>query len=250
MIGKEVYMFFDRRYLYVILAILVVWSISTMTTGDWLSILLTLPAVIIAITFHEFAHAWMANKLGDTTPRNQGRLTLNPLAHLDPVGMILLMFAHVGWGKPVEINPNNFTSNKSRSTCEALVSLAGPVMNFILAIIFSFAYVLINHFASSAFLYSTAGEIIGLLIILTITVNIGLGVFNLIPLPPLDGEKIFRHILPYRAQAWLDRNAQILNMIFIVLWITGLLGWVVSPIITFIENKIFWVVGKIVEIFI
>jgi Zn-dependent protease len=243
-------MFFDRRYLYVILAILVIWSISTMTTGDWLSILLTLPAVIIAITFHEFAHAWMADKLGDTTPRSQGRLTLNPLAHLDPVGMVLLMFAHVGWGKPVEINPNNFTSNKSRSACEALVSIAGPVMNFILAIIFSLIYVLMDCFAPAKFLYSTAGEIIGLLIFLTITVNIGLGVFNLIPLPPLDGEKIFKHILPYKAQAWLDRNAQILNMIFIVLWITGLLSYVVSPVISVIENGIFWVIKKLVGIFI
>ncbi len=192
---------FDRRILYVILAILVVMSLGSM---DWLSLLLTLPAVIIAITFHEFAHAWMADKLGDTTPRYQGRLTLNPLAHLDPIGSILLIFAHVGWGKPVQINPNNFTSNKSRSACEALVSLAGPAMNFIIAIILTLVSMLLSALAPQTFLYSYAGNLIGILIYMTITVNIGLGVFNLIPLPPLDGEKIFRHILPYRAVGLQD----------------------------------------------
>lgn len=237
---------FDRRILYVILAILVVMSLGSM---DWLSLLLTLPAVIIAITFHEFAHAWMADKLGDTTPRYQGRLTLNPLANLDPIGSILLIFAHVGWGKPVQINPNNFTSNKSRSACEALVSLAGPAMNFIIAIILTLVSMLLSALAPQTFLYSYAGNLIGILIYMTITVNIGLGVFNLIPLPPLDGEKIFRHILPYRAVEWLDRNAYTLNLIFLVLWITGLLSFVVSPVIDFVQSGIFWLVGKIVGLF-
>ena len=237
---------FDRRILYVILAILVVMSLGSM---DWLSLLLTLPAVIIAITFHEFAHAWMADKLGDTTPRYQGRLTLNPLAHLDPIGSILLIFAHVGWGKPVQINPNNFTSNKSRSACEALVSLAGPAMNFIIAIILTLVSMLLSALAPQTFLYSYAGNLIGILIYMTITVNIGLGVFNLIPLPPLDGEKIYRHILPYRAVEWLDRNAYTLNLIFLVLWITGLLSFVVSPVIDFVQSGIFWLVGKIVGLF-
>ncbi|MFG6319709.1 MAG: site-2 protease family protein [Clostridia bacterium] len=219
-------------------------------TGDYLtSLILTLPAVIIAITFHEFAHAWMADKLGDTTPRYQGRLTLNPLAHLDPIGSILLIFAHVGWGKPVQINPNNFTSNKSRSACEALVSLAGPAMNFIIAIILTLVSMLLSALAPQTFLYSYAGNLIGILIYMTITVNIGLGVFNLIPLPPLDGEKIFRHILPYRAVEWLDRNAYTLNLIFLVLWITGLLSFVVSPVIDFVQSGIFWLVGKIVGLF-
>ena len=82
------------------------------------------------MTFHEYAHALMATKLGDTTPRAQGRLTLNPVAHIDPVGIILLLFAHIGWGRPVEINPNGFTSNKSRATCELLVALARTCYEF------------------------------------------------------------------------------------------------------------------------
>ncbi len=239
----------DRRTIYIILAVLVIASFLSMSSGEWLSLLLTLPAVIIAITFHEFAHAWMADRLGDTTPRNQGRLTLNPLSHLDPFGFVLLMFAHVGWGKPVQINPNNFTSNKSRGTCEMLVSLAGPMMNFIIALVLMFVYVILEKTSSVAFGYSFAGTVIVTLLYLTIIINIGLGVFNLIPLPPLDGEKIFRNLLPYNAQAWLDRNAQTLSIIFIVLWITGLLGTFVSPVINVVENGLYWLVVKIVTLF-
>ena len=237
---------FDKRTFYIILGILVILSMANMTALEWLDILLTLPAVIIAITFHEFAHAFVADKLGDTTPRSQGRLTLNPLKHLDPVGFVLLMFAHVGWGKPVEINPNNFTSNKSKSACEALVSLAGPVMNFIIAIISTVIYY-------ALYKYAPANEfVISILITiayLTAIINIGIGVFNLIPLPPLDGEKIFRHILPYKAQQWLDRNSYILNMIFLLLWFFGLLGVVVSPVINVIYKGIFTAVSAIFGLF-
>lgn len=240
---------FDKRTLYVILFILVIFSLRSMTGGYLLSLLLTLPAVIIAITFHEFAHAWMADRLGDTTPRYQGRLTLNPLAHLDPVGLILLIFAHVGWGKPVQINPNNFTSNKSMSACEALVSFAGPAMNFIIAIILTVISMLLSALAPATFLYSNGGQILGTLIYATITVNIGLGVFNLIPLPPLDGEKIFRNFLPYKALEWLDRNAYTFNLIFMVLWVTGLLGYIVSPVINTVQNVIFSLVGTVLGLF-
>ena len=97
-----------------------------------LSLLLALPGIVIAISFHEFAHAWMADKLGDYTPRSQNRLTLAPDRHIDLIGFILLIFAGFGWGKPVQINPRNF---KNPSRDEMLVSLAGPVMNFILAIL-------------------------------------------------------------------------------------------------------------------
>lgn len=240
----------DRKTIYTILIVLVVISLFSMSRAEWLNILLTLPAVIIAITFHEFAHAWMADRLGDTTPRNQGRLTLNPLSHLDPFGFVLLMFAHVGWGKPVQINPNNFTSNKSRSTCEMLVSFAGPAMNFIIAFILMIIYVVLEKTASIAFATSFWGAMIVTLLFLTITINIGLGIFNLIPLPPLDGEKIFRNILPYKAQDWLDRNSQTLYIIFIVLWITGFLGTAVSPIISAVHKLFYYGVVNLVGLFI
>ena len=127
----------DRRYLYVILGVLVVGSLVSYMSNpmDLLYLVLTLPGVIIAITFHEFAHAWMADRLGDDTPRSQGRLNLNPLSHLDPFGFAMLVFAHFGWGKPVQINPRNFNRNKSMSAQEAMVAVAGPVMNIIIAIV-------------------------------------------------------------------------------------------------------------------
>lgn len=223
---------FDKRILYGILIALIFISIRSMSRLEWILLILTLPAVIIAITIHEFSHAKAADMLGDRTPRSQGRLTLNPLSHLDPMGFILLMFAHVGWGKPVEINPNNFTSNKSKSTCEAIVSLAGPLSNFILAFVLIFITRLLDVFVPQI----DDEGLLYLLIDITITINIGLGVFNLIPLPPLDGEKIFKSILPYRATEWLDRNSYMLNMIFIVLWITGTLSYVISPFIEIIEG--------------
>ena len=133
----------DRRFIYILLGCLVLFSIFTYSTGNIVSLLFTIPPVIIAITFHEFAHAWMADKLGDETPRMQGRLTLNPLSHLDPVGFVLLMFAGFGWGKPVQIDTRNFNRNVSVQKGEVLVSLAGPVMNFILAIVILFIYTLI-----------------------------------------------------------------------------------------------------------
>lgn len=239
----------DRKTLYIILGVLVVLSITSMSSAQWLNLILTLPAVIIAITFHEFAHAWMADRLGDTTPKWQGRLTLNPLKHLDPFGFVLLMFAHVGWGKPVQINPNNFTSNKSRGTCEMLVSLAGPMMNFIIAIVLTIIVAILEKVAATQLTASFLGNILVVFLYVTITINIGLGVFNLIPLPPLDGEKIFRNILPYNAQAWLDRNSQTLYIIFMVLWITGFLGTVVSPIINVIQQLIFSGVFYLIGLF-
>ena len=126
---------FDRKTIYIILAILVLYTLTSSGMNFVFSTLLTLPGVIIAITFHEFAHAYAADKLGDTTPRLQGRLNLDPRSHIDPFGIVLLIFAHIGWGKPVQINPRNFNSNKSVEKCEAIVSIAGPLTNFILAII-------------------------------------------------------------------------------------------------------------------
>lgn len=235
----------DRKTLYIILAVLVVVSLINAGSAFWIETILTIPAVIIAMTFHEFAHAWTADHFGDTTPKAQGRLTLNPTAHIDPFGFVLLLFAGVGWGRPVMINPNQFTSNKSRSTCEALVSLAGPLMNFILAILFTIIYYLLISYAPDI----QAVVILLNMILYTICINIGLGVFNLIPLPPLDGEKIFRRILPYQALEWLDRNSNTLQLIFMLLWITGILGYIVSPIVNAIFGFLFQCVGVIFGFF-
>lgn len=199
------------------------------------------------MTFHEFAHAWVATKLGDTTPRAQGRVTLNPVAHIDPVGIVLLLFAHIGWGRPVEINTNNFTSNKSRATCELLVALAGPLMNFILAFVLIFVYYALITFVSITWKWF---GIVLTIVSYAIIVNIGLGVFNLIPIPPLDGSKIFRRFLPYKANEWIDRNMQIIYIIFLILWVTDVLSIVVTPVIDIITKGLLWFAAKIFGIFV
>ena len=227
---------FDRRFLYVLLAVLAVMSLMSYSRLEWLSLLLTLPAVIIAITFHEYAHALAADKLGDDTPRMQGRLNLNPINHLDPVGFVLLMFAGFGWGKPVQINQRNFSRNVDMSKGEAVVSLAGPLMNFILAIVSAIILAAVYMFSSTAFLSSTAGNIIYILLQELVVINIGLGVFNLIPLPPLDGSKIFINFLPYNARRWIIEHSQIFYYIFLAIWITGLAGIIISPIINLLYN--------------
>lgn len=240
---------FDRRTLYIILGILVLYVLTTSGTDFILSTLLTLPGVIIAITCHEFAHAFAADRLGDTTPRAQGRLTLDPKSHIDPFGIMLLIFAHIGWGKPVQINPRNFNSNKSIDKCEAIVSVAGPLTNFILAIIFTIIYYAIFTFVPG-FYYTSIGSIITTMIFSTIVVNIGLGVFNLIPIHPLDGEKIFRLVLPYKAKQFLDDNMQTIYLIFIVLWVTGILSKLVSPVINVVYSGIFNLVELLFGLFI
>ncbi len=148
-------MYFDTRYLYIILIIIALMNIFT-GSFSLLDLLISIPGVLVAISFHEFAHAFVADKLGDDTPRNQGRLNLNPLSHLDPFGVIMLIFAHVGWGKPVEINPNNFTRKISTRTGEAIVAVAGPVMNFILAFLFMIIYYALTVFAPAFSLATTA----------------------------------------------------------------------------------------------
>ena len=229
---------FDRRTIYIIIAILVIWRLISFSTSDLVSLILTIPAVLIAITFHEFAHAFVADKLGDDTPRMQGRLNLNPLSHIDPIGGFLLLFAGFGWGKPVEVNPRNYTRKISMEKGEALVSIAGPVMNFILAIIFTIIYCCLLKFGNIAFLNSRVGTIIMQLIIATVSINIGLGLFNLIPLPPLDGSKVIMPVLPYRIKNWFITNQNIFYIVFLVIWITGIAGAIISPVINAVYRAI------------
>ena len=233
-------MFLDKRSVYVLMAIMIVFGLMNYLTdtSKLLNLLFTIPGVLIAITFHEFAHAWAADKLGDDTPRNEGRLSLNPLAHLDPVGSIMLLFAGFGWGKPVMVNPRNYNREMSMDKADALVSIAGPAMNFIIAIILTLIYCAIYKFAGVAVLTSKILGIIMIMLMYAISINIGLGVFNLIPLPPLDGSKVIKPILPYNAKIWFEDHEQIFYIIFVALWIVGVLGTIITPIISIVYSGI------------
>ena len=242
---------FDRRSLYIIMAILIIMMIGRYLGNpqELLSLLLTVPGVLIAITFHEYAHALAADKLGDDTPRRQGRLTLNPLAHLDPIGSIMLLFARFGWGKPVEINPRNFNRNITMSKGDAIVSIAGPLMNILLAFVFSIIYFAIGTFAPVFAIGSQLGLIIMTIIQMTVIINIGLGIFNLIPLPPLDVSKVLKNFLPYSARTWMENYESIFYIVFVVLWVTGLAGWIISPVINGVYNGITSIVASLFGLF-
>lgn len=231
---------FDKRIVYVIIAVMVITTVADYITNPsaLFALLASIPGVLIAITFHEFAHGLAAYKLGDNTAKMEGRLSLNPLDHLDPIGCLLLLFAGFGWGKPVHVNPSNYTRKMSMEKGEAIVSLAGPLMNFALAIVFTLIYFAIYKFAGISFIYSTTGRIVMLLISATISINIGLGVFNLIPLPPLDGSKIIMPFLPYNAKQWFRNNEYIFYIVFVVIWVTGIAGRIISPVIELIATGI------------
>jgi Zn-dependent protease len=148
-----------------------------------LNLVFFLMAILLALTVHEFSHAWVANYLGDSTPKRAGRVTLNPIAHLDPLGTIMLLLVRFGWGKPVPINPNNFKNPRLGS---ALTAVAGPTSNFLTASIFSLIYTL----------GSLNGTTIGYLIFWVIYMNLVIMIFNLLPIPPLDGSKFFALFFP------------------------------------------------------
>ncbi|MCL2382603.1 MAG: site-2 protease family protein [Oscillospiraceae bacterium] len=239
----------DRRTFIIIIAGFAMFRILTAPGGGGLEmVLLRIPALLIAITFHEFAHAYAAYKLGDNTPKDQGRVTLNPLKHLDPIGTVLILAAGFGWGRPVQINSRNFNDKISMSKGEAIVSFAGPLTNFILGFLFIIA-IYVMHMTEA---FSAAGQWgTTLLLIMSscVFVNIGLGVFNLIPLPPLDGSKIMMHFLPYNAKNWFYRNEQIIMMVFLFAWLLGFLGEIVVPIIMLVVYWMEWAVANMLHLF-
>jgi len=150
-------------------------------------------AIVVAITVHEYSHAWTANRLGDPTAKYEGRLSLNPVKHLDPIGtlvLVILIFTTgfgFGWGKPVPVNPYNLRGRYG----ELWVSLAGPFSNFITAAIL----VLVQYLLPPSIIASWSSNFIGLLNIVAI-INVAIGIFNLIPIPPLDGSKVLFDLLP------------------------------------------------------
>lgn len=192
-------------------------------------VLLMVVPVLLGLTVHEYAHGLAAWRLGDDTAQREGRLTLNPLAHLDPLGTIMLFFSGLfGWAKPVPFNPANFR-NPVRDT--TLVALAGPVSNFILAIAVALIFQAALSFNLFRVLPSSVAGNLATIIYLTVLVNISLGVFNLLPLPPLDGFKVLAYFLPPQWVAVAYRNSLVFFILFLVLVATGVLRQVLGPVV-------------------
>ncbi|MBQ7930576.1 MAG: site-2 protease family protein [Clostridia bacterium] len=179
--------------------------------------LFTLPVVLPAIICHECAHGFVSYKLGDPTAKYAGRLTLNPLKHLDPIGTLCMIFFHVGWANPVPIDPRYYRNRKKGII---YVSLAGPVTNFILAFLSLFTEGLLMKFGSP---HSTVIWILCQFCYYSAIVNIGLGLFNLIPIPPLDGSKILGE-LSCKVNAFYWKYQRYWRLVMILCVVTGALS--------------------------
>ena len=201
------------------------------------SMVATLLAVLMAITFHETAHGYIAYRLGDPTAKNQGRLTLNPIAHLDPIGALMMFVFGFGWAKPVPVNPFYFEGDRTKGMM--LVSVAGPLTNLIISFAAYFIYVAGSGFAAIPFFFFFLST--------TVTLNIYLAVFNLIPIPPLDGSKILAGLLPkataYKFLNTVEQYGFLILMLLIFFNITDMIMVPVANVIlsffTFILQLIF-----------
>ncbi len=190
---------------------------------DFVSVAVQIAAILIIIflvlPFHEWAHAFTAAKLGDTSIKYRGRLTLNPLAHIDPVGALSLLLFGFGWAKPVPVNPRNFKNPKLGM---AIVALMGPVANIVAAIVGGLIINAVGKFAPS-FIAGTVGGYVLMFFSFYVQINVRLAVFNLLPIPPLDGSKILFVFLPDRAVEWFYRYQRIISMLLLVLLWVGVL---------------------------
>ena len=201
---------------------------------DWTNMLYSLPGVIIGLTVHEFSHAFVAAKLGDDTARAQGRITLNPFYHIDPVGMIFILFAGFGWAKPVQFDMRKLKSPKRD---RILIALAGPLSNLILGILFLFIIKL--FFAFSYSFPDMVYEILLRLLFYISVINLGLFIFNMLPIPPLDGSHVFLSGLNLSSEVERNITKYGTLALFVIIIIENRSGIDLIPISTFTN----WIVN-------
>ena len=211
--------------------------LSYLFTLEYLkSIIYTVPAILLAISAHEFAHGYVSYKLGDPTPKMDGRLTLNPFAHLDLWGTVCLILFRMGWTKPVRIN-TAYYKDKKKGTI--LVSLAGPAMNYIMAFVSMLIYGL----------FYKAGSSFGIWFYYLAVINVGLGTFNLIPLPPLDGSNVLQELFPGIGDFYRRIRRYAMPILFLCLF-TGVLIIPLNRVNSAVMNGMWDIVKKILKILI
>lgn len=218
-------------------------------TAQLIEFLYVIPCVLIALTFHEYAHGLIACRLGDPTARNFGRLTLNPIKHLDLIGTLCMIFFHFGWAKPVPVNTRHF---KKPRRDMALTAIAGPIMNLILAfagiLLHRIMYAILTAVPPTAAIAPFWGTVISSAFTFVQTfysINLSLAVFNLIPIPPLDGSRLLMIALPPRAHMWVFKNERyIMLALFILLW-TGILSLPLHFLVNLIFKGMNFLIGLI-----
>lgn len=201
-----------------------------------------IPVLLIALTIHEFGHAWTALQFGDPTAKDAGRVTLDPLKHLDPLGTIFMFILHFGWAKPVPVNPANFTHPRA----DLWVSLAGIIANFLQAVVYALLFHLIVNTAPH--LIPAAGNsFIKSFLLLGITINLSLALFNLLPIFPLDGSHVIKNLLPFRqAHQFTEWSERYGSMVLLGLLIVGNFSNF-SPLSTLIGTPTYWLAGLLLN---
>lgn len=209
-----------------------------------MSIILNVPITLIALTGHELAHAWVSDKLGDPTPRNTGRLTINPLAHLDLVGTILMILTGFGWAKPVMINPMYYRNTKKDT---ALVAAAGPLANLIMAFVGLLIYAIVFVVVQKTGFGTSIVQAVGNLAYLFAFRNLCFMVFNIIPIPPLDGSKVLGMFLPDRAYNNMLRYERYSMILIMLLSLTGAFSTIIGTGVTSVFNLIMSFLQRLVD---
>ncbi|MCE5195581.1 MAG: site-2 protease family protein [Negativicutes bacterium] len=196
-----------------------------------------IPGLLLALTVHEFAHSWISYHLGDPTPKLQGRLSFNPLNHIDPIGFIMMVLFRFGWCKPVEVNPFYY---KNRRQGMLMVALAGPAANFLTALLVAVLYGLLTIILPASLLFNSylIKILLGILMY-----NVNLGLFNLIPIPPLDGSKVLEGLLPVKESfAYMNFMNRYGLLILLAVMITGAYRYLISPLANLFLNALLAIV--------
>lgn len=192
-------------------------------------IMLLIPPVLLALSAHECAHGWVAGRLGDPTARMLGRVTLNPIKHLDPIGTLAIFLTGLfGWAKPVPVNPRNF---RDPTRAMMWVALAGPATNLFLAAVFAGVFKVMVAYGGAGFASSSVTGPLFLMVWISVRLNVALAIFNMLPLPPLDGSKVLTHLLPTDKAISFSKLEPYGFVILMVLIMTGIVHEVMSPLI-------------------
>ena len=215
--------------------------LNIFTREGLIAFLYTLPALLISLSIHEFAHAWVPYKQGDISQKIRGRLTLDPFKHIDPIGFLCIVLCGVGWGRPVMVDDRNFKNSRKGTM---LTALAGPVSNLLLAVLLTLVLkILMMVGVFDNIVANSIGTIFLQMFLYTIEFNIVFGIFNLIPLPPLDGSKVLAYFLPQSLRGIMYTLERYTFIILLIIFCTNITSYIITPAYNAILNLLNWILN-------